>query len=433
MGTDYWLSTLGLGYVTDVSTDPRRGFYTFTDYRGPAQYAHRIISGHRGRQIKQIIRHKTLFLEEIFAAFTSCTVQADMINTDLIGGNVFVQTSQSKISELSEAQYMMGNLQAVLKCFSNVNFVNFSNSPSASTFVLAVGATQVPNQECLTMSIPNYFNEMRASLQPVTNNYYSKGPKSKNKKSGWSFCTYPLLVSGGITCVNPYENYSGGDPTDLNSIIETMYPNSVGNVYNFAPDSSGLSDYFDPLDLTNSWVSGSQIVPAIQITSTVYNQLQGNLTMSTPQANFHTENTLMYYTRLISDISTSEEGYSQYHLAIILDILNRLPFRANDITYDLMKILPTTQTDRRTYQPIYKECSSVHYSSNQPIIANIVNTMLAYPHPIAGEGTESGISDVSMIAQHLGGGFMPFLKILGKSFLPAPLGDIAGELLNGLG
>jgi hypothetical protein len=326
---------------------------------------------------------------------------------------------KSRLLELSANQYTIGLLQGIMKSFAATSWVGCFNSVCDSCIELAAGTALVPSQECLTMAVPNFYNEMRASLVPKV-----------NERNGWAFVTYPVLVCAGKTTANIYENDPGGTPTDLVSLLTAIYPNlNPLSVYVFGADTSGLPPYFDPLDITKSWVEGTEVNSAIIAVSSVHNQLQGNLLQSTPMANYHTEHTLDYYTAIMEEYPPVQ-GFSQFQFSPVLEITNRVPFSANDVSHDLMNILPCTFMSSATYQSIYSECSSLDYSSGQTQVHNLLMTVTGYAHEVAGEGTETQVAHLSFIGQHEGGGFVNFMKKIGQSLLPV-VGSVASSLLGG--
>jgi hypothetical protein len=419
-GWEVWLSYLGLALVPLETTSKRRGPCTFTEYRGPGSYSHRVIIGHTGKQKKQVIRYKTVYLESFFSGVTGAVLVADTLLTQVNGGDAIVQSIKSRLLEISANQYTMGLTQGILKSFSATSWVGCFNSVCDACIELAAGTTLVPSQECLTMAIPNFYNEMRASLVPKV-----------NERQGWAYVTYPILVCAGKTTANVYENSAMGDAQDLVSLLAAIYPglNSGGSTYTFKADVSGLPAYFDPVDVTQSWVEGNALNDAVVSVSSIHNQIQGNLMMSTPMANYHTEHTLAYYTAIMVE-EPPIQGYSQFHRSIITNISNRVPFSANDVSHDLMNILPSTFMSSETYQSIYSECSSLDYSSAQTQVHNILMTVTGYAHEIAGEGTETQVAHLSFIGQHEGGGFVNFMKKIGQSLLPIAT-NVVSSLIGG--
>jgi hypothetical protein len=432
-GWEHWLALLGLGFTT-LNTSDRRGPNTFTDYYGPYPYNHRIIEGKTGRQVKQIIRFKNIYMEEFLAAVLGTLTVADVLQSNGMGNvfdndvivptpNTISQLPESAMTMLSGVEFLMGNLQALFKAFSFTGWVAFANKICETCRVCGTGTLQVPTQEVLTMAYPNFFNEMRASMVPV-----------KNKKNGWEFNTYPVLVVGGKTRGNIYENTTTGSLDIITTQLEIMYPNMTVNPYLFDPSTGTTISAFDPNSFTNSWVQGTVIDPSITQLSNLCNRLQGNVMMSTPMANFHAQNTVLYYTKLAKEAPPNVDGWSVYQLAKVLEISNRVPFSSQDVSYDLMNILPTSFMAIDTYQPIYSETSSLQYSGTQTTVKQILQTVLGYPHEVAGEGTETSIANVSMVAQHVGGGFVNFMKTLGQSLLPVLDNvPVVGGMLKGLG
>jgi len=425
-GWEEWLAVLGLGFGSSTSSN-RRGPITFSEYKGPGSYMHRLYSGHVGRQSKQVIRYKNVYLESFLAAITGAVTVADTIATDQNGGVTMIQPNTSRLLEVSAAQYTNGLLQGILKGFSSFNFVGAFQVTCDTCFITAAGTTQVPSQACLTMALPNFYNEMRASLVPKV-----------NKRKGWEFVTYPILVTAGLTTANVYENDPAGDASNLKSILKVIYANmnEGASTWVFGPDTSTLPEYFNAAATNVSWVEGTAYPDAITATSSVHNQLQGNLMMSTPMANFHTIHTLVYYTCILEPVG-ADQGYSQYQNAKLRMITNRVPFSANDVSYDLMNVLPSSFMNPNEYRSIYSETSSLDYADEQTQTKNILMTVSGYAHVVAGEGTETTISHISFIAQSEGGGFVNLLKKAGRSLLPAIAdglmpgsGDIAGDLLD---
>jgi hypothetical protein len=353
-------------------------------------------------------------LESFFSTITGAVTVADSILTQVNGGDNIIQSIKSRMLEVSANQYTIGLLQGIMKSFAPTSWVGCFNSVCQSCIELAAGVTLVPTQDSLTMAIPNFYNEFRASLVP-----------KENQRKGWTFVTYPTLVCAGKTTANVYENDPNGNPDELKTLLAHIYPNlNPTSVYKFRADSSGLPEYFDPEDVNFSWVNGSEVVKAVLTVAAVHNQLQGNLLMSTPMANYHTEHTLAYYTVIMNEVP-AVQGYSQYHESKMLSITNRVPFSANDVSHDLMNVLPSTFMDGQTYQSIFAECSSLDYNSSQYEVENLLMTVSGYAHEVAGEGTETQIAHLSFIGQHEGGGFVNFMKKLGKSLLP-----IAGSVIS---
>jgi len=308
--------------------------------------------------------------------------------------------------------------------------------------VCGTGTLEVPSESVLTMAYPNFFNEMRASMVPL-----------QNQRKGWDYNTYSMLVCLGKTRGNVYENTLTGSLDIITSFLNVVYPNMIINPYLFENSVGSIIQIFDPADFTHSWIVGDDVDPAIQALSVVCNTLQGNVTMATCQSNFHDQHTVNYYTKLcnipenIKEFILDKDGknlgssapLSNYQLAVVVEITNRVPFSPDAVSFDLMNILPVSFSSLSTYQPIYNETSGIEYDALLQTIPLIIQTMLTYVHQVSGEGTETGIGHVALIAQHMGGGFVNFIKMMGKSMLPAldqipgvgrSLHNVGDDLLN---
>jgi len=439
-GYEQWLATLGLG-MTILDDSVRRGPHTFSEFMGPFPYCHRILRNVTGREPRQVIRFKNVYLEDFLASILTTLVIADILESDAMGAtapNTISQTQTTVLFSLSGLQFLLAMLQALFKAFAYAGWVGFANATNDSEYICATGTLQVPTQEVLSMAFPNYFNEMRASMIPLI-----------NEKKGSMFCTYVNLVCMGKTRGNIYENTLLGTLDALSSLLEVIYPSMTISLYSFGPSIGSVIQVFDPSDFTHSWIVGDDINAAIAALSAVFNLLQGNLTVSTIQGNFHSEITIVYYTKLcflplpvldkmrkmrIRECEQAKEDqeiltsapFSPFSGVQLVEITNRVPFIPDCVSHDLMNILPITFTSLLTYQPIYNETSGLEFNGSLSVAQQTIITVSGYAHKVSGEGTEPEISQLSKMAQHRGGGFVNFMKTLGRSFLPL-LGEVLGE------
>jgi hypothetical protein len=403
-----WLAFLGL--CNDTSNNIRIGPHVYTDFAGAQHYAHRVNSGDVGLQPFVVLRIKTIYIEDFFNFTMSALTAGDLHMADVMGRNVVdqaVDMPNSPFASISPGTMAFGLFNQIMRRVSAISWIGFSSIPCDDCSVLA-GVLACPDSTVINSVYLTALNETIASLTPI-----------KNKKNGWNFVTYPQMVTvGGFVTANIFENSGSGNPDDLSTQVLSYFPSfdTLLSSYTFGGDSIGLPDYINFSDTTLSWVLGEAIPLAIVAVSNVFNTLQGNLAISSPEANLHTLRTVIYYTRICEKEEDDENEYSNFQTAVINGISNRVPFDPNMVSVDLSGILPVTFAKRPVYQSIYSETSSVSYSSlpigDGVLLTDVVSMGGAeFAHPVAGGDYETNIVNENSICQHQGGGF-DFLKNL---------------------
>jgi hypothetical protein len=414
---EQWLAKLGLCIDDTVSPVPGRlGYFSLTDFASVSNYMTRIIHGTVGKSAKTVIRPKYVMLEDIVNAVLSTTVEADLQKNNVVGtSGINMAAFPSVIKDVEEPAFLFGVIIGLVRKFQIRNLMGFDNS-EGGMYPCTGSVWNTMGGSTIDIGL-NFINEMASSMAPLLQAF-----------PGWIMERNAVLVTTGRFSLNIYNGVNPPIPGNLLTLIERLQPDTNPVAYAMLPTNVlNLPTFIDPLNYGFSLVRGTSISTAQEIYGGVLSALQGNVLIANTVGNSHDERTLLYYTRILKYLQEQEPLWTKYVSSTITSIVNVYDMENNQIMYDLTKPLCVTFGKEDDYCSLYNEHHAITMARGelQELSETITYASKVNAHPIAGTGYEGAINEISLVSQHMGGGFVSSIL---DTFLPG-VGSILGSIL----
>jgi hypothetical protein len=423
----HWIMEMGFASPAD-----RSGVWTYPRPLGASTFSWRVVTNtitYKNYMIRMKQIPITSLLGYGLTEFVAADLRSQMIKTT--GGNYVQDIHNSSVYSLEGGQWLRYYLAVILKKYALNSVIGvYLGGLTPDSEVVGAGMEYYVDYQIADGVFPTAMNEAMADLS-----MFKK--KSRDVKSRIDVYVPVPSIRAPLTGPNVLDNHLGVATDNVDSILETMYPNiSLTGNYLWKP--------FTVLPLTFNFKKPSTMVldgPSLALSyvqvSNTLSFLQGNLYMSGAVSNVHGPTTLDFYTQ-ICDVTISQNNYDSSIDAICTQISNEYAFDPNQMTDTLPRPMCALFTDfPDPYFGITGEVASL--SIGQSLRDLILPSAAQDAHERAGEGNEKNTMDTVAIQQGKGGGFMDVLKQIGKVAIPvaSALADSfapgTGALVNGIG